>query len=468
MQARLSMDILKRAENSRFMRTQRGKFYLRSLRDDVSSPFPNTDLTEYTAVRRAPAPPSEKVLVVPRGAYSDILNFQGIETNHTSVLERLLRTGTLIHIPRTDAEINSDFKQFITYTIIQQRDKILSFRRGQYNRAASFLRGAKCIGFGGHVTEDDINIFTYSDKGVKANAAREISEEIRFQSGRPEIDPDDIEILGVLNDNSSDVGVRHVAVVLRYWAPDTPAWRTPHRGEASISQLAWLSTQAADIDLLDYEYWSQLVLRTFYPTVVTSRPSFKVVRASAFREAHLLCVAGSIGSGKSITTDRFSRRAGYHHLNSGKVIAKLLDIPPVPETPRAEFQAKAYDFITTPGGPALLAAAILEEVATIGEPRIIIDGIRQLETLERLKELSPHTVATIFVYTPPDIAYKLYMAREANVPNLSLTEFMTIYNAPVESQVRLLIQEADVIVYNWFGLDQYELVVEKLVLELGL
>jgi hypothetical protein len=45
---------------------------------------------------------------------------------------------------------------------------------------------------------------------------------------------------------------------------------------------------------------------------------------------------------------------------------------------------------------------------------------------------------------------------------------MKIYNAPFESEVRLLIQDADAVIYNWFGLEDYELVVEKLVTELGL
>jgi len=51
---------------------------------------------------------------------------------------------------------------------------------------------------------------------------------------------------------------------------------------------------------------------------------------------------------------------------------------------------------------------------------------------------------------------------------LSLSDFMKIYNAPFESEVRLLIQDADAVIYNWFGLEDYELVVEKLVTELGL
>jgi predicted NUDIX family phosphoesterase len=469
MQARLSMEILRRGEASRFLRTEPGKFYLRELlRQQDTGAYAEGNLKEYTAVRRAPAPASEQVLVAPKDAYEGILDFQGINLNYGMILDRLTATGMLTHMPRTEAEVDSDFKQFITYTIIQQRDKILSFRRGQYNRAAAFLRGALCVGFGGHVTEDDYSILTYPDRGIRANAAREISEELKLGSDRPHINPDDIEVLGFLNDDSSDIGMRHVAAVLRYWAPETPEWKNPQRGEASINQLRWIKTVGPEIDLLEFEYWSQLVLRTFFQGTVISRPSFKVVRPNAFREPHVLCITGSIGSGKSITTNRLCDRAGYRQVNTGKVVAKLLGIPPVPTTPRSEFQVKAYDFITEPSGPRRLAAAILNEVTAMQEPRTIIDGVRQIETLEWLKKLSPRAVSTVFVYTPPDIAYKLYTIREADGPNLSLSDFMKIYNAPVESEVRLLIQDADAVIYNWFGLEDYEFVVEKLVTELGL
>jgi len=471
MQARLSTDILGRGERSRFVRTERGKFFLRELlQRSVSLGHDGKTLGEYTAIRRAPLPPSEHVLVCPRDAYAGILDFQGINTDYSGILKRLISTKRLTYIPRTEAELDNSYKQFVTYTIIQRRDKILSFRRGRYNRVAAFLRGARCLGFGGHITEDDLTLLTHSDRGIKANAIREISEEIRFGTGRPPfITPDDIEVLGFLNDDSTDVGTRHVAALLRYWVPETQEWTNPSRGEASITQLKWMKTAESEIDLMDFEYWSQLLLRTFFPTSITSRPSVRLVRTSAFETPHLLCVIGSVGSGKSITTDRLCRRAGYIHINSGRVIARLLGIPPVPETPRAEFQTRAHAMITAPSGPKRLVEALLAEVANNGaHDRIIIDGIRNIRTLAELKSLSPRRVATLFIHTPPDVAYQLYRLRDANVPDLSLSDFMEIYNSPVESELNYLIGDSDAVLYNWIGLNDYEAVVEKFIEQTGL
>lgn len=464
MQARLSTDILERRDNSKFLRTEPGRFLLRELAGQGS----RSDIKEYSARRRVPVPSSERVLVIPKRSYKEVLTFQGVATNHQDVLASLLSSDGLMYLPRTKAETSSEYKQFVTYTIIQQRDRILSFRRGQYNRAASFLRGARCIGFGGHVTEEDIDLFARDDRGIRANAAREISEEIRFENGRPTIDREDIEVLGVLNDDSSDVGVRHVGIVLRYWAPEDPNWATPLKGEASISQLAWMKTSETGADLLEFEYWSQLILRTYYPASLTSKPAFKIIRSQPFHGPHLLVVLGSVGSGKSIATRELCEKAGYSQINSGQIVAKLLGIPPVPQTPRDEFQRHAFELISSPDAPSLLASAIADEAEILGSRRIVIDGIRQLATLEKLKARADRPVGSIFVHTPPDVAYRFYMLREANSVSLSLSDFMQIYNAPVESEVNSMITEADAIIYNWWGLDEYELVISRLTQQLGL
>jgi predicted NUDIX family phosphoesterase len=414
MQARLSIDILDKGRQSKFLRTGRGLFSLSEL--DVTSPEQRSMVREYTAIRRSTLPPSENVLVIGKEGYRNILDFQGIDVLHTERLRKLLSSKQLTYAPRTAAETDNNIKQFVTYTIIQNENHILCFRRGQYNRATGFLRGALCIGFGGHVTEDDLNIFSYRDHGILANAAREISEEIRFKEGRPNVDPEGIECLGILDDDSSDVGVRHLAVVLRYWAPSAPEWRTPIRGEASVNQLRWIDVRSAKINLLDFEYWSQLCLRRFYAPTVTGKPVYRILRRRSFRSSGLLCVEGAIGSGKSIATQLLRDEAGFVEVNSGQVLARLLGIPPVPETPRSEFQERAQHYISGPDGPRSLAQALINEADRLAHPRIIVDGIRHPETLEALRTQAKRPIAVLYIHTPPDVAYELYSLRETSSP----------------------------------------------------
>ncbi|MCD1641920.1 HTH domain-containing protein [Aurantimonas coralicida] len=465
MQARLSIDILNNS-SSIFIRTRRGRFFLRDMlppeTDDQSA-----GLQVYTAERHAPRPSAEMVLCVPRKAAAQFLNFQGIgHTGEQNPLERL-RADQFNYVPRVTAETDDHSKQIITYTIIQYQSKILSFRRGLYNRSANFLRGAQCVGFGGHVNENDNDLFSQTDFGIRQNAAREISEELLLTSGRPRIDPDSLQFLGILNDDSSDVGVRHMAVVLRYWVDDWAKWRSVAKGEASINKLRWVDTASEAINLSDFEYWSQLVIRSFFTSSMRMVPSYKIQRRSIFREAHILCIVGSIGSGKSATGRLFAEKLGYQTVNSGAVLADLMGIPPIPETTRAEFQSKAEAFISDSAGPSKLGTSLATAASDTGVERVLIDGIRHPETLEALRANSAMPVAVLYVYTPPDVAYEMYRDREGHKEQrISFSEFIELYTAPVESRIRYMVGDADIITFNWLGLQAYERAISSLMEEL--
>jgi predicted NUDIX family phosphoesterase/dephospho-CoA kinase len=467
MQSRLSVEILRNGTESKFVRVAKGQFFLRDLLEREGGS--DDGLEVYTAPRREAPPSSEKVLAIHRNNYRSILDFQGIGLGPFESPEKLLDRRLVTYLPRTEAETRDDMKQFVTYTIVQHETKILSFVRGQYNRAASFLRGARCVGFGGHVTDADLSLFTQSDLGIRANAVREIGEEINLPSGRPQIDPDKLEVLGVLNDNSSAVGVRHLAIVMRYWVEDFSKWERPQRGEASINRLRWIDTRHEPLNLSDFEYWSQLCIRKYYPQALHTVPSYRIQRQNVFQGRHIACVVGAIGSGKSATTNALINRAGYKQINSGQVLAELLGIPPVPESDRADFQKLAFEFISKPDGPKTLAAALVNSARNTAGERIVIDGIRHPETLAELKDMSDVPLALLYVYTPPDVAYEMYRMREDHgFGDIDFDAFVDLYNAPVEGQVRYIIQDADVILYNWIGLSEYEKTINEMLTKLGL
>ncbi|MGR9432757.1 HTH domain-containing protein [Rhizobium leguminosarum] len=455
MQARLSMDILNN-EQSAFIRTGRGRFFLRELleRQELGAP---SALKVYRAERRTPVPSTETVLAIPKGTYEGFLGYQGIGNTEPPNPFATMSNANIAYLPRSLAETDDRFKQVITYTVIQYQSKILTFRRGLYNRAAKFLRGAHCVGFGGHVNEDDRDLFSYDDLGIRQNAAREISEELMLPDGRPQINPKNLEFLGVLNDDSSDVGIRHMAVVLRYWVDDWTQWKSVGRGEASINKIRWLDTLKESIHLAEFEYWSQLVLRSFFKSSMEMVPTYKIQRRSSFHGPHVLCVVGSIGSGKSATSNLLRQRFGYTAVNSGQVLARLMGIAPIPETPRDVFQAAAEEFITRPAGPTELGCALADAASQSGSERVLIDGIRHPETLEVLKRHASLPVALLYVYTPPDVAYEMYRYREGHGEQaITFPEFVRLYTAPVEGKIRYIIGEADVITFNWLGLEAYE------------
>jgi dephospho-CoA kinase len=200
---------------------------------------------------------------------------------------------------------------------------------------------------------------------------------------------------------------------------------------------------------------------------VTAKPIYRILRKRVFQGSHILCVVGTIGSGKSLATQWLREDAEYAEINSGRVLARLMDMPPIPQTPRPTFQQAAQSFISAELGPKVLAYGILEEAKRLGASRIIVDGIRHRETLNVLRDNAKHPIAVLYIHTPPDVAYELYTSREAPQERLLPAEFAAVQNAAVESQVRYFIEDADAIVYNWFGVDSYRFVLRELVREVG-
>jgi len=404
----------------------------------------------------------------PSSLLDSIGRFQGIVRNWRPYAAQLLNTSTCTYKERIEAEQDDGHKQVLTYVMIARGSKLLAFKRGTFNRVEEFLRGSHCIGFGGHVTEADLTLFNQADMGLKANAARELSEEVslpipdreRLSCG------EGLRIVGVLNDDSSAVGRRHFAFLFRFTVSEDPAWDRPSRNEKSITQLRWLRPGEDELQLRSFEYWSQLVLREYYVKTIDAQPSYIIRNKRVFRRSNLLCVLGPVGSGKSEATRILVQEFGYSEVNSGRVLAQILGMPPIPDSTRQEIQVKGQEFIMSPNGPKRLAAALWQSVKDVkdtGRPLMLVDGIRHLKTLQELSVLAEQDgleVAKVFVHTPADIAYTFYRNRVGG--DVSFSEFLRLRESAVEREVYSMIGLADAVLYNWAGKPMYQEVVRQL------
>ena len=445
MKAKMSVDVLRNGHSSRFVRTSPGYYYLHYLLDRSMSVQP-------LPLKLKPKP-KEKVLVFPVNLLDKKGRFQGITANWPKYAKSILKTPNCSYLERLDAEQDYDHKQIISYVIITRKNQLLAFRRGSFNRTEEFLRGSGCIGFGGHVSENDEDFF---DMGVTYNARRELSEELNL----PRTDRDrleskkGLEIIGALNDDSTLVGKRHFAFIFKYEVSDDPYWNEPKKGEKSITQLGWIDKNSG-INLRHFEYWSQLCLRKYFPDFVSKKPSFHIVKKKPLIPPNVLCVLGQVGSGKSSATKVLVKEYGYYEINSGELMAKLINRPPVPKTDRKIFQQYANLFIDRPDGPRLLAKEIFSEINKSKREKILIDGIRHKKTIEELRKLlGEKKLALLYVYASPDIAYNFYKVREGK--NKGVMEFFDLWNAPVEQEVAGLIRISDAVLYNWTGREKYK------------
>jgi predicted NUDIX family phosphoesterase len=453
MKARLSVHVRKLGNGSVFVRTEPGRFSLRELISPERI---------YEAKPLRAKLPTERVLVFPTRRLDKLGSFQGIKTNWQRLERRLVNPSNCGYLERLEAEQSDSFKQVLTYVMVTKESKILVFKRGNYNTVAEYLRGSLCIGFGGHVSEPDRTLFG-SESGVMECAIRELKEELelpeidvrRLQEGRG------LKIVGILNDDSSVVGRRHFAFLFRFEVSEDPAWNSPKRGEKSVTQLHWMNVESDNLELTQFEYWSQLCLRTFFRARVRAQPSFRIVRAKPLKPPHVLCIVGQIGSGKSEATEVLRKEFGYVEINSGKVLAALLGMPPVPVTDRQTFQKAANRFIKRVDGPKRLAIAIWKGVQQANCERVLIDGVRQRSTLDALKRLAGRTrVGLVYIYTPPDVAYYFYALRSKK--RVTIQDFLGIRDNPVEGEVEKLMSVADAVVYNWTGRLRYQAAIRNL------
>jgi len=459
MKSKLSVHIRKHGENSPFVRTGPGRFFLRAL---IAQ-----DQDIYNAKPITPPEPSEHVLVFPTSWLAEYGRFQGIKTTWKKLYATLVRSEVCSHMPRLEAEQSDTHKQVLTYTIVRRGTKVLAFRRGSYNRTAEFLRGSDCVGFGGHVTRDDANLFNYDGLGIIDSAARELMEELRLpeQDRAAVLTANALKLVGVLNDDSSPIGRRHFAFLFSYEASADQLWNEPQRGEKSITQLRWLDSRAPNFSLRTFEYWSQLFLRSQCRRLISDQPSFHIHRKRPLRPPHVLCVVGQIGSGKSEATATLRDEFSYAEINSGRILAELLNIPAIPRTPRLVFQKRAMDFIVRDSSRRNFAAALAQAARTANSDRVLIDGIRHRETLSRLRSALPELpLAVLFVHTQPDVAFRLYSDRSTSP--IDIDSFLQIREAPVEQEVGTLMESADAVLYNWLGLPSYKDTVRSLMHDL--
>jgi predicted NUDIX family phosphoesterase len=460
--SKLSVHIRRYGEVSPFVRTDPGRFYLRALL--------RRDETLFDAKPIRPPKSQEKVLAYRTSELDAITTWQGIQTTWKRNARRIFTRLNPYYIHRFDVEQDNSFTQILTYILVSRKDALLAYRRGTYNRVEKFLQGAFCVGFGGHVVETDLDLFNIETKGIYECASRELMEDLRL----PWADlqrikrHEGIEIVGIINDDSSDVGRRHLAFVMRYEVSQDPSWDRPERGEKAITQLRWISAkEPGKVWLWNFEYWSQLCLRQFAPQLTHIRPAYRLLRRSPLKPPHILLVIGPVGSGKTLATEVLKGEFGYVEINTGEVVAQLLGVPGVSKTPRREFQEKAWKFISTASGPECLATRLMEIVRDHSEPRILIDGLRQRATLNHLKKLvSDRRVGIIFVQTPADQAFSFYASRIAQ--GASMSDFLAVCNAQVESEVASLISTADAVLYNWTGRLQYRETINALMTDLGI
>lgn len=191
----------------------------------------------------------EEVLVVERKQLEKVGLFQGVMPDVTRYLPVLFAPGAGRFKVRREAEKDPSHKQIIPYVILRSKGRYLTYVRGK-RAGETRLVEKRSIGIGGHINPtDDMALFDPYETYLNA-VHREVSEEVSVDSPYTE------RIIGLLNDDSNEVGQVHLGVV-HLWDLERPA---VHRREQMITQMEFVPLETLQQMRDGMETWSQLCL----------------------------------------------------------------------------------------------------------------------------------------------------------------------------------------------------------------
>lgn len=139
----------------------------------------------------------ELVLVVPRAALMGDPGWHGISRLDLAGRMATIAAATT-YVPRGLAERDRTHKQVIPYVVVRDGSRVFLMRRTRAG-ADERLHDRYTIGVGGHVGPDDGGI----DGGLQREWAEELEASFTPRFG----------LVGLLNDDSTDVGAVHVGLV---------------------------------------------------------------------------------------------------------------------------------------------------------------------------------------------------------------------------------------------------------------
>ena len=192
----------------------------------------------------------EQVMVVEREALQSVLVERGLVQDGTDgVFEVILDRH--FFIDRPTAEVSPQYKQIIPYVVIRHGDAYFLLQRTQKQTEAR-LHHKLSLGIGGHINPDT--------PGLLDGLQKELEEEV-------EIDGDyDLTFVGILNDDTTDVGRVHLgAVYVLDAATDDVRVRETEKMTGRWTPRAELAQHREAM-----ESWSQIVYDAF---IATTPPS---------------------------------------------------------------------------------------------------------------------------------------------------------------------------------------------------
>ena len=188
----------------------------------------------------------ERVLVIKTETLYSAGPFQGLITDIGKYMCIINDLRNIEYKERMYVETDPSYKQIIPYVIFASDSKVFSYLRGKLTKEKR-LEGKYSIGIGGHIATNDRHL--YCEPYIKG-MLREVEEEVEVNSVYTD------HIVGLLNDDSNDVGKVHFGIV-HLFLLQTPNIKAK---EKSINRSGFLSISELKMNIANYESWSRICI----------------------------------------------------------------------------------------------------------------------------------------------------------------------------------------------------------------
>ncbi len=186
-------------------------------------------------------PTKETILVVKRNDICSQEEWTGFKKSDLSN-EIAAVKDKAVFMFRPDAETDIRYKQIIPYLIFTHNNKYFLMQR-KSTASEQRLASKYSFGIGGHIRKDDIE-----GSSLLHWALREFHEEINYSGNLQDLP------LGILNDDSTDVGKVHIGFVILLQGDSD---KITIKSELKNGQL--LTLEECENYYNDMETWSQMI-----------------------------------------------------------------------------------------------------------------------------------------------------------------------------------------------------------------
>lgn len=190
---------------------------------------------------------SEQVLVVPRTEVAANAAVQGFRRVPEEFVKWLVGRG--VYMPRDAMEQDPSYKQLIPYVVITDHAENVFVYTRTKKQGEQRLHGRRSLGVGGHICSEDQS----AGDPYLVGLARELQEELHLE------DYHTSQFVGLVNDETNDVGAVHLGIVHRISVP-AGGFCTPKDPEEMAGSGFFAKSFLCD-ELDSFETWSQILIR---------------------------------------------------------------------------------------------------------------------------------------------------------------------------------------------------------------